>query len=167
MEATNAANRSPHTKASYDVAEFDSLVQQYDALKWRLVQKPGGAAVRADEYYQLYGCVLLCCQTTCFFGSVPPKTALHTLCCSPCLLQDPFPLLHSLHKQAEEGNNIAERPMWAERGGLDFDGRCRWDAWTALKDMSLEKAKLGFVQLFYEFSPSALYQDTRGGDGGD
>lgn len=23
--------------------------------------------------------------------------------------------------------------MWAEKGGLDFEGRARWDAWTAVK----------------------------------
>ncbi len=58
LEATNAAaNRSPHAKDTYNIAEFDTLAQQYDSLKWRLVQKPGGAAVRPDEYYQLYGYV--------------------------------------------------------------------------------------------------------------
>lgn len=31
------------------------------------------------------------------------------------------------------GDNTAERPMWAEKGGLDFEGRARWDAWTAVK----------------------------------
>ena len=36
--------------------------------------------------------------------------------------------------------------MWAERGGLDFEGRARWDAWTALKGMKAERAKLKFVQ---------------------
>ena len=36
--------------------------------------------------------------------------------------------------------------MWAERGGLDFEGRARWDAWTALKGMKPERAKLKFVQ---------------------
>lgn len=23
--------------------------------------------------------------------------------------------------------------MWAEKGGLDFEGRARWDAWAAVK----------------------------------
>ena len=48
--AQDAANRSPHTKASYDAAEFAGLCTRYDSLKWRLIQKPGGAAVRPDEY---------------------------------------------------------------------------------------------------------------------
>ena len=25
--------------------------------------------------------------------------------------------------------------MWAEKGGLDFEGRARWDAWAAVKVM--------------------------------
>ena len=47
---------------------------------------------------------------------------------------------------AEKGENTEERPMWAERGGLDFEGRAKWDAWTALKGMKPERAKLKFVQ---------------------
>jgi acyl-CoA-binding protein len=53
--------------------------------------------------------------------------------------------------------------MWAEKGGLDFEGRARWDAWAAVKGLQAEEAKLRFVKLFYEFPPSALYSDTRGG----
>ena len=34
------------------------------------------------------------------------------------------------HMQATQGDNTAERPMWAQKGGLDFEGRARWDAWT-------------------------------------
>jgi hypothetical protein len=32
--------------------------------------------------------------------------------------------------QVTKGDNTTERPMWAEKGGLDFEGRARWDAWT-------------------------------------
>lgn len=39
----------------------------------------------------------------------------------------------SYQQQATVGDNTAERPMWAEKGGLDFEGRARWDAWTAVK----------------------------------
>ena len=53
----------------------------------------------------------------------------------------------SYHMQAEKGINIGERPMWAEKGGLDFDGRARWDAWTAAKDIKAEQAKLQFVRV--------------------
>jgi acyl-CoA-binding protein len=51
--------------------------------------------------------------------------------------------------------------VWAERGGLDFEGRCRWDAWSGLKGMAAAEARLEFVRLFYEFSPATLYKDTR------
>ncbi len=37
------------------------------------------------------------------------------------------------HMQGVKGDNTAERPMWAEKGGLDFEGRARWDAWSANK----------------------------------
>jgi len=40
--------------------------------------------------------------------------------------------------------------------------RARWDAWDALKGMGREDAKLQFVRAYYEFSPAALYKDTRG-----
>lgn len=36
--------------------------------------------------------------------------------------------------------------MWAEKGGLDFDGRAKWDAWTAVKGMKADKVKLNFVK---------------------
>ena len=52
-----------------------------------------------------------------------------------------------LHMQANEGENKTERPMWAEKGGLDFEGRARWDAWTANKGMASDKAKLLFVKV--------------------
>lgn len=39
------------------------------------------------------------------------------------------------HQQASQGDNATERPMWAEKGGLDFEGRARWDAWAAVKVM--------------------------------
>lgn len=36
---------------------------------------------------------------------------------------DEYYTLAALHSQAESGDNTAERPMWAEKGGIDFDGR--------------------------------------------
>lgn len=56
-----------------------------------------------------------------------------------------------LHMQASKGDNTAERPMWAEKGGLDFDGRAKWDAWTAVKGVKPEKAKLNFVKACFTF----------------
>ena len=52
-----------------------------------------------------------------------------------------------LSMQATQGDNTAERPLWAEKGGLDFDGRAKWDAWTAVKGMKPPKAKLNFVKV--------------------
>ena len=49
--------------------------------------------------------------------------------------------------QAVKGDITTERPMWAEKGGLDFDGRARWDAWTAVKGTKPEKVKLNFVKV--------------------
>lgn len=49
--------------------------------------------------------------------------------------------------QATKGDNATERPMWAEKGGLDFEGRARWDAWTAVKGMPQNKAMLQFVKV--------------------
>ncbi|CAL5220970.1 g3077 [Coccomyxa viridis] len=121
-EAEAIANRSPHKKDVYDSAEFADLVTKYEKLNWRIVSKPGGATMKPDHFYQLYG----------------------------------------FHMMAENGENATERPMWAEKGGLDFDGRARWDAWTALKGMKADRAKLEFVRTYYEFPPKSMYSDTRG-----
>jgi acyl-CoA-binding protein len=55
--------------------------------------------------------------------------------------------VHRYKNQAEYGDNTGERPMWAEKGGLDFEGRSKWDAWTAVKNMRTEKAKINFVKV--------------------
>lgn len=69
--------------------------------------------------------------------------------------------LYGLHMQAEQGDNATDRPEWAEKGGIDFAGRAKWDAWKALAGKSRKDAKHDFVKEFYEFSPDALFQDTR------
>ena len=69
--------------------------------------------------------------------------------------------LYGLHMQAEQGDNATDRPEWAEKGGIDFAGRAKWDAWKALAGKSREDAKHDFVKEFYEFSSDALFQDTR------
>lgn len=49
--------------------------------------------------------------------------------------------------QASQGENKGERPMWAEKGGLDFEGRAKWDAWKEASGIPTEKAKLEFVKV--------------------
>ena len=40
---------------SYDVAEFEALLAKYEKLNWKIISKPGGATVKPDEFYSLYG----------------------------------------------------------------------------------------------------------------
>ena len=41
---------------SYDASEFEALTAKYKQLNWRMISKPGGATVKPDDFYQLYGC---------------------------------------------------------------------------------------------------------------
>ena len=59
------------------------------------------------------------------------------------------------HMQATKGDNAGERPMWAEKGGLDFEGRAKWDAWTACKGLKAPKAQLDFVRVGFEVGHSS------------
>jgi hypothetical protein len=45
---------------AYDVSEFEKLAEKYETLSWRIVSKPGGATVKPDAFYMLYGCVHVC-----------------------------------------------------------------------------------------------------------
>ena len=74
---------------------------------------------------------------------------------------DDYYALAALAAQVAEGDVTGERPMWAERGGLDFDGRARWDARAAVRGVGAAAAKARFVKLYWEFSPKALYSDGR------
>lgn len=47
----------PRPPQSYDAAEFATLVDKYEKLNWRIISKPGGATVKPDEFYALYGSV--------------------------------------------------------------------------------------------------------------
>lgn len=54
--AEAAANASPYAlrdRSAYRAADFDRLASALEGLKWRMVQKPGGASVKPDPYYAL------------------------------------------------------------------------------------------------------------------
>jgi hypothetical protein len=135
----------------------------YEGLKWRMISKPGGATVKPDDFYRCGVAVEGCwsgtaggakkgppflgkcsrCSCTCSrtgqlcvtsplrHGTLPHATLPHATPCRLC----------GLAQQAAEGDNTTERPMWAEKGGLDFEGRARWDAWSAVKGVEAAQAK--------------------------
>ena len=49
------STRSPHAKPEYSSAEFGDLQPKFDKLSWRMISKPGGATVKPDDFYRLYG----------------------------------------------------------------------------------------------------------------
>ncbi|MCF6351872.1 MAG: acyl-CoA-binding protein [Cyclobacteriaceae bacterium] len=57
--------------------------------------------------------------------------------------------LYSLFKQATEGNVTGERPR-----GFDFKGAAKYDAWAAIKGMSLNDAKTQYVNLVNQLHAS-------------
>ena len=59
-----------------------------------------------------------------------------------------FYTLYACVQQAIVGDVVGEKPMWAETGGLDFDGRERWEAWERLKGTSSQAAKELFCQTY-------------------
>ena len=46
---------------SYDDKEYEQLAEKYQKLNWRIISKPGGATVKPDEFYSLYGYFPTCC----------------------------------------------------------------------------------------------------------
>lgn len=47
--------KPPPCLQSYDAGEYDVLVAKYEKLNWRIISKPGGATVKPDDFYVLYG----------------------------------------------------------------------------------------------------------------
>lgn len=48
------------TWRTYDVAEYDRLSASYEdpkTMKWKLLPKPGGQAVKPEDYYTLKACI--------------------------------------------------------------------------------------------------------------
>lgn len=95
-----------------DVSQYDTISSGWDAttMKWRMIQKPGGAHMKPTDFYRLY----------------------------------------AAQQQAENGDCTTEQPMWAEHGGLDFDGRERWAEYNKLKGTSKEEAKKLFCAVYGE-----------------
>ena len=58
--------------------------------------------------------------------------------------------LYGLYKQATAGDASGERP-----GALDFKGRAKFDAWSALAGMTVADAQRGYVQLVDELPARA------------
>lgn len=72
-----------------------------------------------------------------------------------------FYVLYALSMQAKVGDNKSEEPMWAETGGLDFEGRLQWAAWNTRKGSDSSWCKKKFVQAYFEMSKTVLYMDNR------
>ena len=48
------------TWKTYNVAEYDRLSASFDdpkTMKWKLIPKPGGQAIKTDDYYTLQACI--------------------------------------------------------------------------------------------------------------
>jgi len=61
-----------------------------------------------------------------------------------------FYRLDGAKKQVEIGDVNIEKPMWAEHGGLDFNGREAFDQWEKFKGYDKEKAKKAFCRVYAE-----------------
>lgn len=59
--------------------------------------------------------------------------------------------LYAAAQQAEAGDNpLAEAPMWAENGGIDFGARAQWDAWDGLRGWDRPRAVALFCRAYAE-----------------
>ena len=77
----------------YDMAEFPALAEKYEKLNWRIISKPGGATVKPDEFYTLYGCGVSgttdACNTLHASDMGAGRQAglhIHAQACQPCML---------------------------------------------------------------------------------
>ena len=61
---------------------------------------------------------------------------------------DDWYALHAAKQQAEKGDCVGEKPMWASHGGIAYDDRERWDFWNKLKGLSREDAKKKFCEAY-------------------
>jgi hypothetical protein len=65
-----------------DVAKYDELSTTYEALKWRIISRPGGATMKPLNFYKLQGAVH---DTSASWGLVidPVVVANPTSICLP------------------------------------------------------------------------------------
>ena len=52
--AAVAATALAAKEAAVDVTQYDALAAGYEALKWRIIPRPGGATLKPDDYYPLW-----------------------------------------------------------------------------------------------------------------
>jgi len=56
----NKERKEEITWKTYDVAEYDRLAASYEdpkTMKWKLIPKPGGQAIKSEDYYMLAACI--------------------------------------------------------------------------------------------------------------
>ena len=56
----NKEHKEEITWKTYDVAEYDRLAASYEdpkTMKWKLIPKPGGQAIKSEDYYTLAACI--------------------------------------------------------------------------------------------------------------
>ena len=56
----NKEHKEEITWKTYDVAEYDRLSASYEdpkTMKWKLIPKPGGQAIKSEDYYTLAACI--------------------------------------------------------------------------------------------------------------
>lgn len=78
---------------------------------------------------------------------------MRVLCCSATAYINPddWYRLYAGQQQAKEGDNTrADRPVWADHGGIDFHGGAAWDAWDTLKGLAKDKAVAEFCRYYAE-----------------
>jgi len=173
----------------YDVARFAGLTAKAPKLKWRLESKPGGATLKPDAFYLLTALAAQARRPLSPSASSLPSSSVRTLIFffppfpsfAPASPPLPPPLFsfrptyppRALSStppapplQAANGDDPSERPMWAEKGGLDFEGRALWDARASLRGKGPAECKALYVKTYWEASPACFYSDERSAEDG-
>lgn len=118
-----------------NVTEYDKLAAGWEGLKWRMIPRPGGAGREMGEGETGEGSLL----ATVSYPCIPRPGAT--------MKPDDWYAIYATVQQVG-GDVKGEKPMWAESGGLDFDGRERWEAWQKLEGKSPAEAKAAFCAAY-------------------